>query len=107
MQDNIKQFNNFQTSYRKMIANASIDLLKINVEYYHHDFQSEPFLHIEGHIENITLDHIEEYGHVISVFTKETTLSFIESNYHTNLSNDCVIFSSKFDDETYCIIQFI
>lgn len=104
---NIKTFNNFQTSYRKMIENASNDLTKILIEFYHHDFQSEPFLVVSGHAETIRMEEVEEYGKIINITTKENILTFTERNYHTNLSNNAIVFSSKFDDETYCIIEFM
>ncbi len=103
----IKQFNSFQTSYKKLQEGLNISTTKINVEYYHHDFQSEPFLHIEAHVDMVKLDFIGDHGQVISIFTPELTLVFTENNYHTNLSNDSVVFGSKHDEETYCIIQFI
>lgn len=103
----IKQFNNFQTSYKRLIEQPDIDLLKINIQYYHHDFQSEPFLHVEAEIDHIIIEHVEDHGLVISILTPETTFSFSERNYNTNLSNDAVVFSSKYDEETYCIIELI
>lgn len=103
----IKQFNSFPTSFKKINDSLGNGIPKINVEYYHHDFQDEPLLHIEAHLEGVRQDFIEDHGHIISILTKETTIVFTENNYHTNLSNDDVVFSSKNDDETYCIITFI
>lgn len=103
----VLSFNNFQTSYKKLIQQAENDLTKINIEFYHHDFQSEPLLHIESDVENVIFEDVEGHGKVISILTTEATFSFSERNYHTNLSNDAVVFSSKHDDETHCIIDFI
>ncbi|MEN2467993.1 hypothetical protein [Ornithinibacillus sp. JPR2-1] len=101
------QFNSFQTTYNKLLKNAINDLTKVNIQYFHHDFQSEPFLHVEAKVENVMLEHVETHGLVITVLTPETTFTFTERNYYTNLSNDAVVFSSKNDGETYCIIEFI
>ncbi|WP_200411952.1 hypothetical protein [Virgibacillus salexigens] len=104
---NVKQFNNFQTSYRRLVEKASNDLTKIFIEFYHHDFQSEPFLHVEAPVERIFMEHVEEHGNIILILTSETTFTFNEKNYNTNISNDVVVFSSKNDEQTYCIIEFI
>ena len=104
---NIKQFNSFDTSYKRLKEKLSNSLLKISLEYYHHDFQSEPFLLIDAYPENIRIKELEEHGKIILITTKETMVTFTEKNYNTNLSNDSVVFYSKFDEETYCIIQFI
>lgn len=90
-----------------MVQQAKNDLTKVNIEFYHHDFQSEPFLHLEASVKNVSIEQVEEHGKVISILTPETLFSFSERNYHTNLSNDDVVFSSKKDDETYCLISFI
>ncbi|MFC4661700.1 hypothetical protein [Oceanobacillus aidingensis] len=103
----IKQFNSFQTSYKKLQESLDTITTKINVEYYHYDFQSEPFLHIEAFVGMVKLEFVEDYDQVISIFTPEATLVFTENNYHTNLSNDAVVFASKNDEETYCTITFI
>ncbi|MBN6206227.1 hypothetical protein JYK21_07170 [Ralstonia pickettii] len=103
----IIQFNSFGTIFNKLVNQSKNDLTNVNVEFYHHNFQNEPFLHIEASVENISIEEVDEYGKIISILTSETTLSFSENNYHANLSNDDVVFSSKNDDETYCIISFI
>ncbi|MBU9711112.1 hypothetical protein [Evansella tamaricis] len=104
--NNIKQFNSYQTTFNKLIKQANNDLIKINIAYYHHDYQSEPFLHIEAHIENVHIEETIDYGKIITIHTNEVALSFFEKNYLTNISGDAVVFSSKHDEETYCIIEF-
>ncbi len=101
------EFNNFQTTFNKLTRQAKNDLLKINIEFYHHDFESEPFIHVEADVENISIENVDLNGKVITILTNETAFSFTERNHYTNLSNDDVVFSSKNDDETYCIISFI
>ncbi|OAK70052.1 hypothetical protein [Lederbergia galactosidilytica] len=101
------EFNNFQTTFNRLTRQAKNKLLKINIEFYHHDSASEPFIHVEADIERIFMEIAEPHGKVITILTQETTFSFTERNHHTNLSNDDVVFSSKNDDETFCIISFI
>ncbi|WP_337970215.1 hypothetical protein [Virgibacillus salexigens] len=97
----------FKSSFKKLKEKESNSLLKMNMEFYHHDFQSEPFLHVEAPVESIFMEHVEEHRNIISILTSETTFTFSEKNYNTNISNDVVVFSSKNDEQTYCIIEFI
>lgn len=103
----VMHFNNFNTSFQKLLDKAKNELLKINIEFYHHDEQSEPFLFIEGKVETLTIEEEEGYGKIISITTSESMFFFTERNYLTNISGDAVVFSSKNDNETYCIIEFI
>ncbi|WP_158681479.1 hypothetical protein [Microbulbifer pacificus] len=103
----ILNLNSFDRTYKRIVEKSSNDLIKINVEFYHHDFQSEPFLHTEAKVQNVLFDRSLDGGAVITIMTNESYLSFAEKNYHTNLSGDDVVFSSKHNSETYCIIQFI
>jgi hypothetical protein len=104
---NITNFPAFTSSYKKLKEESENKLLRIFIEFYHHDFQSEPFMYLEGSVQTISMEEIEEHGKVINIITSETILSFTERNYHTNISGDAVVFSSKDDNETYCIIEFI
>lgn len=104
---NIKRFNSFDTSYKKLKERARNSLLKVFIECYHNDFESEPFISIEASLENVSLEEVEGHGKVINILTKEVNLSLSERNYRTNLSGDTIVFSSKLDDETYYFIQFI
>ncbi|MBT2600916.1 hypothetical protein J7E18_16405 [Oceanobacillus sp. ISL-73] len=103
----VLNLNSFNRTYKKIVEKADNDLIKLNVEFYHHDFQSEPILHMEAKIQNVLFDKSRDDGSVITIMTNESYLSFTEKNYYTNLSGDDVVFSSKHNAETYCIIQFI
>lgn len=82
--------------------------VRFNIEYYHFDDDSEPVISIDAEAERLVLDYVPEHGLVISILTKESIISFSEKNYITNLSSDnSVVFASKHNDETHCIIQFI
>lgn len=104
---NVTKFPTFTSSYRKLEQLCKNKVLKIYIQLYHHDEQSEPCLSIEGDVQNIMLEEVEGHGKVISIMTAETMVTFTEDNYFTNISNDAVVFSSKKDDETYYIIEFI
>lgn len=79
---------------------------KFSISHYHHDFNDEPFLSIEKHVERLTLDYIDEHGLVITISTGDVILSFSEKNYTTNISNGTVVFASNYDNETHCFIDF-
>ncbi|WP_077317617.1 hypothetical protein [Virgibacillus proomii] len=99
----------FKKSYAKMreIVRETVGV-RFNIEYYHFDDDSEPVISIDAEAERLVLDYVPEHGLVISILTKESIISFSEKNYITNLSSDnSVVFASKHNDETHCIIQFI
>lgn len=82
--------------------------VRFNIEYYHFDDDSEPVISIDAEAERLVLDYVPEHGLVISILTKESIIGFSEKNYTTNLGSDnSVVFASKNDNETHCIIQFI
>lgn len=91
----------------KLSEMAKLEYLNINIQFYHHDYQSEPFMLIEGKVKSLLLDDVIGYGETIDITTAELLISFNEKSYYTNISSDAVVFSSKNDDETYCIIEFI
>jgi hypothetical protein len=99
----------FQKSYERMKGIfQENDLVRFNIEYYHFDTDSEPVISIDAEAEKLVLDYVPEHGLVISILTKESIISFSEKNYTTNLGSDnSVVFASKHNDETHCIIQFI
>lgn len=104
---NIATFPTFISSYKKLEELNRSKALNIFIQLYHHDDQSEPFLFIEGPVESLKLEEVEEHGKIINITTPETMFTFTEINYHTNISDDAVVFSSKNDTETYYIIEFI
>jgi len=104
---NIATFSAFVPSYRKLQQLSYNKVLNIFIQYFHHDDQSEPFLYLEGEVNSLRLEEVEEQGKIISITTPESMFTFSERNYLTNISGDAVVFSSKNDNETYCIIEFI
>lgn len=99
----------FKKSYARMrkVFRETIGV-RFNIEYYHFDVDSEPVISIDAEAERLVLDYVDEHGLVISILTKETIVSFSEKNYTTNLCSDnSVVFVSKNDKKTHCIIQFI
>ena|SRR5690625_826824 len=104
---NITTFPAFISSYKKLEELNRNKALNIFIQLYHYDDQSEPFLFIEGKVESLRLEEVDEHGKIINITTPETMFIFSERNYHTNISNEAVVFSSKNDNETYYIIEFI
>jgi len=76
------------------------------IEFYHHDFASEPTTVIHADLQDVSAEKVDEHGTVLTIRFKDTTLTFTEKNHHTNLSNGAVVFSSKYDPETYWFITF-
>lgn len=97
------QVVDFKQVYQKL---KSKDDWKFSIELYHHDFNSEPFIHTESDIEKIILDYVDEHGLIITVMTTEATFSFSEKNWLVYVDDDYVSFGSKYDDDTHCVIQF-
>lgn len=98
----VANFPSFVSSYRALKANQG-DL--VLVELYHHDVMSEPSLSIVSHMDSVFADNIEGTTHIGIRIDGGTDLSFNDKNYNTNISDGAVIFSSKHDSETYCIID--
>lgn len=98
----IATFPSFIPSYKRLKENK--DNVYI-VEFYHRDMPSEPTVSIINSVEEVFAD-FEDETYISIRFKGGTDLAFTSESYHTNLSNDAVVFSSKFDDETYCIIEF-
>lgn len=98
-----KQASDFKKAYQKLKAK---DGWKLSIEFYHHDFISEPFLHGEFDTEKIVLDYVEEHGLIITLIMLETSFSFSEKNWSVHVAEDYISFGSKHDDDTHCIIEF-
>lgn len=96
-------FPSFIPSYKRLKENQH---KVFHIEFYHHDPNSEPTFYINSKALDIRFEKIEDEWMSITIRTPEIELTFGERNYFTNLSNDDVVFSSKFDDETYCLISF-
>lgn len=79
---------------------------KFSISFYYHDENGAPMLSIESDIERIVLDHVDGCGFVITILTKENSISFIENNWSHNVGNDYVTFCSKTDSEIYWVIEF-
>jgi len=101
---NITNFPSFKPSFKKLKLNAK---KRYSMQFYHHDFNSEPFLHVDAYAQFVRMEEISEHGLIITIITPDTLITFSEKNHSTNISGDSVVFSSKHDDETYCIIDFI
>lgn len=99
----ITNFPAFTPSFNKLIENQEKRFL---IEFYHYDFNSEPFLYTDCYVQDIIMEKVPEHGLIITIFTPYTTISLSERNHFTNISDEAVVFSSKHDDESYCIINF-
>ncbi|MED2940690.1 hypothetical protein [Cytobacillus horneckiae] len=97
----IKQFNSFPVSYCRL----SDDFLnqRVLAEYYHHDMPSEPSISVLGVLTDVFISNDDD-GYINLRFENGTDISFKKENYLTNISNEEVVFTSKYDSETYCII---
>lgn len=93
----------FQNSYNKLEDNANNVYL---VELYHRDMPSQPTVSIVDQVSEVFSDIGADESYISIRFVGGTDLTFTSESYNTNISNNAVIFSSKFDDETYCIIEF-
>lgn len=94
---------NFRDAYESL---KEMEDWKFYIHLYHHDFSGEPQLTVGSYIETLRLDYVSDHGLIITIITTETTLSFSEKNYTVNTSNGDIVFVSKHDDETHCIIEF-
>lgn len=100
----IMQFNNFKTSYNELKNNSRKRYL---VEFYHHAFPGEPVISVLDNIYEISSDEIESESFIsIKTFMGNTDITFRSNEYETNLSNGHVVFASKYDNDTYCLISF-
>src|SRR5690625_1045653 len=102
--EKVTRFPSFAPSYRTLKENQSELVL---VELYHHDVASEPSLSVITHMDSVFTGNIEGSTYIGIRFDGGTDLSFSDKNYNTNISNGAVIFSSKHDIDTYCIIDFM
>lgn len=98
----VTPFPSFKGSYKRLKENQNNIYV---VEYYHRDMPGEPTFSIVDSISGI-FSKIGDDSYISIRFDGGTDLTFTEENYNTNLSDGDVVFSSKFDDETYCIIEF-
>lgn len=98
----VLSFNNFKTSAKQLESFVGHVCL---VEYYHNDVSSEPTVSILNKIEDVYYGEDESERHISIRFSEGTDLSFSNEAYETNLSNGVVVFGSKHDDETYCLIE--
>lgn len=95
-------FPSFLPSYNKLRENEDDTYI---VEFYHKDMPSEPTVSIINSVSEVFADFDDE-PYISIRFVGGTDLTFTSEGYHTNLSDDAVVFSSKHDDETYCVISF-
>lgn len=99
----VTNFPSFVPSYKRLKENKERPFL---IEFYHNDYQSEPTISIIDLASKIFMDDLDGEKTINIQFIGGTDLTFRESIYNSNLSNNDVVFSSRFDDETYCIISF-
>lgn len=99
---NVATFPSFIPSYKRLVENKNNVYV---VEFYHRDMPSEPTVSIINLVSEVFAEFDDE-PYISIRFVGGTDLTFTSENYHTNLSDDDVVFSSKYDDETYCVIEF-
>lgn len=99
---NVTVFPSFVSSYKELVRNKNSVYI---VEFYHRDTPSEPTVSIINLVSEIFAD-FDEDPYISIRFIGGTDLTFTSENYSTNLSDDAVVFASKNDDETFCIIEF-
>lgn len=98
----VAYFPSFKVSYNRLKENQENVYV---VEFYHRDMPSEPTVSIVDSISDVFAEFDDDPCITIR-FDGGTDLTFSKENYYTNLSDGDVVFSSKHDDETYCIIEF-
>lgn len=104
--NNIKQFNSFKTSYKELKRNEDKRFL---IEFYHYDLPSMPTISVLDNVTEVMMffDEMEREEYItIRTLKDNTDIYFSKKSYNTNLSNGCVVFSSKNDDKTHCLISF-
>lgn len=95
-------FPSFASSYKELVKNKHNVYI---VEFYHRDVPSEPTVSIINSVSDV-FAHFDDESYISIRFVGGTDLTFTEESYTTNLSNGAVVFGSKCDNETYCIIEF-
>lgn len=98
----IAPFPSFVPSYNRLKQNK--DQVYI-VEFYHRDMPSEPTVSIINSVSEV-FAYFDDEAYISIRFVGGTDLTFASESYFTNISGDAVVFSSKHDDETYCLISF-
>src|SRR5690625_7993812 len=98
---NSATFHYLIPSYKKFEVNADNVFV---VEFYRRDTASEPTVSIINAVSDVFAAFDDE-PYISIRFVGGTDLTFTGESYFTNLSGDAVVFSSKHDDETYCIIE--
>lgn len=100
---NVTNFPSFVPSYKRLTENK--DRVYI-VEFYHgEDTPSEPTVSIINSVTDVFADFDDE-PYISIRFEGGTDLTFTQESYSTNLSHGAVVFASKHESETYCIIEF-
>lgn len=95
--------NNFKTSAKRLEDFVGQVCL---AEYYHHDVRSEPTVSILSEVTEVFYGEDGAEPYIALRFSDGTDLTFTSVVYNTNISNEAVVFGSKRDLETHCIIQF-
>ena len=99
--DKVIPMNNFKTSAKRLGQFVGHVCL---VEYYHHDASSEPTLSALSKVVDMFYGVIDAEPYIALRFSEGTDITFTGASYNTNLSNNNIVFSSKFDNKTHCII---
>ncbi len=102
MMTNVAAFQSFIPSYKRLKENENNVYI---VEFYHRDTPSEPTVSIINSVSEV-FANFDEDSYISIRFVGGTDLSFTSESYNTNLSKNAVVFNSKYDDDTFCIIEF-
>ena len=93
----------FLEAYHKL---KEMEDWKFSISFYYHDEDSEPMLIIESDVERITLDHSDDCGFIISIFTKENLISFTQNNWLAFTGGEYITFGSANENGIHWIIEF-
>lgn len=101
MVTNTRKRKPFIDSFEKLI---DFEGRKVTIEFYHHDYSSEPTAIAIDVVETVIQNDFNRTGLIIELDLKKSNFVFYEKNHITNISNNSVVFSSRNDNETYWII---
>lgn len=104
MMSKVMEFNNFKTTYNELKSNTRKRFL---IEFYHHTSPGDPVLSVLDNVYEVASCEIEGETYItIKTFSETTDVTFTSGVYETNLSNGYVVFASRYDNRTYCLISF-
>lgn len=94
----------FTTSYKALKENIGELVL---VELYHQDIVFDPVVSVVSQLNATFNANDEGISHINLRIDGGTDLKFNSDNFDTGISDGAVVFLSKHDEGTYCVIDFM